>query len=293
MGRTEFWRRVFYWSAPRLRLWDGCKRAYYYQYLARWDLPWDDQRLRSLEQLSQLETVEELQASLVQDALEGQLYHHRLGREADKGAALAQFSSGMRRVRRTPRTYLTEVVNREALDPTVYDRVEEEGRLQIADFFDVFWPSYRPLKHLKHEKLERFALEDGIDAVIYPALVTNSSGNLVVTLWRSREDGDALDEEMGAGLLWAAGKYDVPLEKLKGEFLSLGRCKLGTWERDGGVLEELREVVLSEAEEMLRARGREDLPASPSAPKCRKCRFLTICEEGQQATRAAPWTSIS
>jgi len=205
-----------------------------------------------------------------------------LGRDTNESTAKAQYVSRLRAAKRSPEEHIVEFVNKQFTDSDILGKMEDTGLRQIGNFFGAFWPVYKSLKYMEHEKFDRFKLDNQLEVVVKVDLVTKSNNNIVVTDWKTGKEREEHEEQIGVYVLWAIEKYSVPAEDVKAEIIYLDSCKQRIYEPESATLEVLKNTIPSKASEMLQVQEKRDLPPNPAPWKCPKCNYMTICEWGQR-----------
>jgi len=279
---NDFWRKIFSWSNSRQRLWDECRLAYYCRYIEKWNYNKNHPFRKELDRLSELTSLDAFQGSVVHEVLEVQINQHMLGRSTDKSAAQAQYVARLKAAERSPEKYLVESVNKQPVDSSLFRKMEDAGVRQIENFFTVFWPVYRSLKYMEHEKFDRFKLHGQLEVVVKVDLVTKSNNNIVITDWKTGMEREEHKEQIGVYVLWAMEKYSVPARNVKAEIVYLDTCGQKIYDLEPVALEDLKNAISLKAGEMLQVNKKEDFSPNPAPWKCKRCNYMTICEWGKR-----------
>jgi len=113
------------WSYSKHRLFDLCKRSFYYRYIGtalKESLDFDIYKLKRLKDLNSKYALEGL---LIHGVIENQIGQHYIGRDLNEDGAKAQFVQRVEQYRKTARDTLTEFYN--GLPDNGSDRALEVG----------------------------------------------------------------------------------------------------------------------------------------------------------------------
>lgn len=272
-----FWRKNFGWSKSRQEIWDSCKKAYYFRYIARWE-----QGLKEkLKYFTSLNTLAQLKGSLVHDAIRQQILQHRAGRDVSLDSAVNYLKMRFKPIWQNPQNYLVEAVNGIGFEKEQLKQIISDSLKLIDNFFNILWHNYRGLKYLSHEVLEKFYIK-GIPIWVQPDMVTlNNAEEIIITDWKTgKTEHEAEDDlQLGVYILWASEKYHYKSENIKAELVYLDSCNSSLFGRNALKLKELEEYIVKNAQEMLAIQHEDDLPASPTSLRCRFCNYAVICPD--------------
>lgn len=99
------------WSYSKHRLWDLCKRHYYYQHIGPALKESENFNVFRLKRLKELTAKYALEGLLIHEAIENQIGQHYLGRCMNEQGAKAQFSNRVEQYRKTACEMITEFFN--------------------------------------------------------------------------------------------------------------------------------------------------------------------------------------
>lgn len=277
------WKGKYGWSVSSDRLWQACRRAFFYQYVAPWRSSSNRAERERLFTLKKLTGIRLLEGRLVHEASENLINQHRLGRALQLDPAIAFYRDSVRRYRETARETIAEAYNGLLLRDEFFDLIRDDGTLQVANFVQITWPNLAGLEYLQHEEFESFYLH-GIKVNVKVDYATRSpDGTVVVTDWKTGQD--LRPEEGSVQLavygLWAASKYEVPLNKVRLELAYLRTGRSYPLEVTQELVQDAKEAVIAGAGEVLASDALEDFPTSPHPERCTACKFATVCPDGK------------
>lgn len=278
------WKGRYGWSVSSDRLWQSCRRAFYYRYVASGQSSTEPSIRNRLYQMKSLTPLAALEGRLVHDAVENLIQQHRLGRPLKAAPAQEQYAQLVNRFKQTARETITEAYNGLAVQEKYFDLILEDGRNQIANFVNIVWPNLADLEYLMHEEFENFALE-GIKVNVKVDHVTRSpDGKVVVTDWKTGKERQRDENELQLAVygMWAASKYDVPLKRVMLELAYLRTGDSYPVKLDAETIAFAKEAILSGTAEILAADRMDDFPTSPAPDQCIACPFARICPDGLQ-----------
>ncbi|MHA2064607.1 MAG: RecB family exonuclease [Candidatus Thorarchaeota archaeon] len=269
------------WSFTKHRLWGLCKRAYYYRYIGTAMKESDDFDISKLKRLKSLDSKFVLQGKLIHDILENQIGQHYLGRGLNEDGAKTQYVQLLERYRSTARDTLTEFFNGGAIDDRFFDDCRANGIDQLSMFFGVIWPQLKDLEYEKHEKFDKFPVDD-VEVIVKVDFVSRTKdGKIVVSDWKTGSDKEEYESDLqiGAYVIWAANEYEVPIDDIRAELIYLRTGTMRPRKMSPEVLEDIKKLVVDEFAEMNESLEIESFPANPSHRKCVSCQFATVCPE--------------
>ncbi len=288
------WKGRYGWSVSSDRLWQACRRAFYYRYVAIWQSSTEPSVRNRLYQMKGLTPLAALEGRLVHDSVENLIQQHRLGRPLKAAPAQEQYEQLVDRYQQTAREMIAEAYNGLAIQKKYFDLILQDGRKQIANFVNIVWPNLADLEYLMHEEFENFALE-GVKVNVKVDYVTKSpDGRVVVTDWKTGEERqrDENDLQMAVYGMWASSKYDVPLSRVMLElaYLRTGGSHPVKLNEDAMTLS--KEAILTGAADVLAADRIDDFPTNPAPDRCIECPFARVCPDGLQLLEEYFATSV-
>lgn len=276
------WKGNYGWSSSSDRLWNSCKRAFFYRYVANWQSAVEHPPADRIRRLKALTGLRMLEGRLTHEAIENAIQQHRLGREIKLGPLLFFYESHMRPFLESTAEEVTEAFNGLRVQEDFLNFVLEDGKRQLETFVRVVWPQLVDLQYLEHEEFENFYIDDLKVNVKVDYVSRSRDGTIVVTDWKTgREYVPAEDDiQLAVYGLWASSKYEVPLERVKLELAFLRTGRSIPVELTTDVVREVKEAVLASSAEVLAVDFLEDFPTAPTPEKCISCPFATICPDG-------------
>jgi ATP-dependent DNA helicase RecQ len=140
------------WSFTKHKIWNECKRAYYYNYIAPALKQIPEELRQKLRALKSLESRFSLKGKLIHEAIEVHLSQRIPGSDTGKNRAKQYYAKNVNGFRKNAGSNITEYFNGDHIDASFFDRILEEGFLQIDLFFDNIMPEFDNLDYLQHEK---------------------------------------------------------------------------------------------------------------------------------------------
>ena len=277
------WKGRYGWSVSSDRLWQTCRRAFYYRYVASSQSSTESSVRNKLYQMKGLTPLAALEGRLVHDSVENLIQQHRLGRSLKAAPAQEQYAQLVDRYKQTAREMIAEAYNGLAIQEKYFDLILEDGRKQIANFVNIVWPNLADLEYLMHEEFENFALE-GIKVNVKVDYVTKSpDGKIVVTDWKTGEERREENElQMAVYGMWASSKYEVPLSRVMLELAYLRTGGSHPVKLSEEAVTFAKDAILAGAADVLAADRIDDFPTNPAPDRCIACHFARVCPDGVQ-----------
>src|SRR2546428_5314093 len=268
------WKGRYGWSVSSEKLWQVCRRAFFYRYVASSQSVTEATVRNKLYQMKDLTPLAALEGRLVHDSVENLVQQHRLGRPLKAAPAQEQYSQLVDQYKRTARETITEAYSGLAIQSKYFEVIREDGRKQIANFVNIFWPNLADLEYLMHEEFENFVVE-GIKVNVKVDYVTRSpSGKIVVTDWKTGEERRKENElQIAVYGMWAASKYDVPVDRVMLELAYLRKGDSHPVKLDEPAITFAQEAILAGAADVLAADSMDDFPTNPALDRCSACPF--------------------
>ena len=285
VSMNTYWKRVFGWSKSRESMWRECRLSYYYNYIGKWEGYKGDPAREELTRLANLRKFVFWKGELIHKSIENQVTQHAIGRNVSEEAAKNYFVREVEAVRQNPGDIITEVANGFRIEDSKFEEMKADGLRQLANFFRVIWHNYKDLKHLRHEELDFFSIDD-IKVWAKLDLVTQTpDGTIVITDWKTGKKGweDVSESlQMSVYILWAMEHYKVPLDKVMAELVYLQACKTEPTGRSEEQLERIKGNIVRSAREMFAVSSEADFPPDPQPRRCKECNFATYCVDGRE-----------
>jgi CRISPR/Cas system-associated exonuclease Cas4 (RecB family) len=277
------WKGRYGWSVSSGRLWQTCRRAFYYRYVASWQSTTGASARNRLYQMKDLTPLAALEGRLVHDSVENLIQQHRLGRLLRAAPAQEQYSGLVGRYKQMARDLVAEAYNGLAVQEKYFDLILEDGRAQIANFVKIVWPNLADLEYLSHEQFENFVV-GGVKVNVKVDYVTKSpDGKIVVTDWKTGEERREENElQLAVYGMWASSKYEVPLNLVMLELAYLKTGDSRPVKLDEEAIADAKEAILAGSAEVLAADKLEDFVTNPSPDRCIACPFARVCPDGTQ-----------
>ena len=277
------WKGKYGWSVSSDRLWQTCRRAFYYQYVAPWQASAERSERERLFRLRGLTGLKLLEGRLVHETAENLVNQHRLGRSLQVAPAVAFYDERVRAYKGTSRDTVVEAYNGLLLRDEFWELIRNDGAAQLGNFIQIIWPNLADLEYLQHEEFENFYLQDIKVNVKVDYTTRSQNGIVVVTDWKTGQDfrPEEGNVQLAVYGLWAASKFQVPLGKVRLELAYLRTGRSYPVELTEDLVRDAKEAVTAGAAEVLAAEDLDDFPTSPDPDKCTSCKFATVCPAGK------------
>lgn len=102
------WKGRYGWSVSSDKLWQTCRRAFYYRYVASWQSTTEASVRNRLYQMKNLTPLAALEGRLVHDSVENLIQQHRLGRPLKAAPAQEQYAELVHRFKQMAREVIAE-----------------------------------------------------------------------------------------------------------------------------------------------------------------------------------------
>jgi CRISPR/Cas system-associated exonuclease Cas4 (RecB family) len=224
-----------------------------------------------------------LEGRLVHECVENLIQQHRLGRFVKVSTAQEQYAGSVARFEKQANELISEVYNGLPVQHTYFDLIRSDGQEQIANFVRLVWPNLADLEYLSHEQFENFVV-GGVKVNVKVDFVSRSpDGKVVVTDWKTGEERREENElQLAVYGMWAASKYDVPLNRVLLELAYLRTGKAKPVKFDEESIAVAKEAILAGSAEIIASDRLDDFPTNPSADQCVACAFAQVCPDGSQ-----------
>jgi CRISPR/Cas system-associated exonuclease Cas4 (RecB family) len=269
------------WSYSKHRLFDLCKRSFYYRYIGTALKESKDFDIHKLKRLKDLNSKYALEGLLIHGVIENQIGQHYIGRDLNEDGAKAQFVRRVEQYRKTARDTLTEFYNGLPADDAFFDRIRDGGQDKISMFFGAIWPQVKDLEYLKHEDFDKFKIND-VEVIVKVDYVSRTKHDvIVITDWKTGEDKEEYESDLQIGtyVLWAMQYYQKDPAQIRSELAYLKTGMMHPYEFSPDDLEKIRITILDDFEKMNASYEIADYPASPEPRKCMSCQFGRVCPE--------------
>ncbi len=271
------------WSYSKHRLWDLCKRHYYYQHIGPALKESENVDVSRLKRLKKLTSKYALEGLFIHEAIENQIGQHYLGRGMNEQGAKAQFSNRVEQYRRTACEMITEFFNGMPEDDTFFDSIRDNGLNKIGIFFSVIWPQMMDLDYLQHENFDKFKIND-VEVIVKVDYVSKTKNDIIViTDWKTGEDREDYESDLQIGIyvLWAMHHYQKDACDIRSELAHLKTGMMRPYEFSYDALEQIKTTILRDYDNMNKSYEIIDYPPSPEPRKCMSCQFGRICPESK------------
>ncbi len=267
------------WSFTRHRLWNECKLAYYYNYVAPAIFAIDESEKQKLKELKNLKSVDFLEGKLIHEVIETQINRQQRGEVISKLDARRQYAGLVEAIKQNADKNLVECFNGEIIHHTYFDEILYDGLDQIEIFFNNLWPNIKDLEYIRHEKFDDFNLDDIGVNVKLDLLCKRNDGGFLICDWKTGSDDPRYqnDLQIASYVLWAIQKYGVELNQITCQLVYLKTAKIHEYAFTNTKLEEIKRQIMEDFAEFNKTFDIDYFLPSQSPQKCIKCRFSTIC----------------
>ncbi|HWQ19712.1 MAG TPA: DNA helicase RecQ [Methanotrichaceae archaeon] len=268
-----------WWSFTRHELWQRCRRAYFYEYIApALKHGWDDHRAR-LKVLKDLCPKGDLKGRLVYQVIGDQISRLISGEGMSEEDAGDQYSRLVREFQENAGSRITECYNGFEVESSFFDEIMDSGLDQIHVFFTRAMPQVMSSSYLSHEKFNSFSAGGVKVAVKLGYMGTREDGRLLMLDWETGSGSLSQSDEMQMAcyVLWAVQSLGTSLECIccRVAYLSSGKIREFRFSQER--LDEVMGLIAGSFAEMNDAYNMERLPPDPNPEKCLSCQFCTIC----------------
>jgi ATP-dependent DNA helicase RecQ len=267
------------WSFTKHRLWNECRLAYYYDYVAPALFSTDKSEKQKLKELKNLDSIDLLKGKLIHEVIETQINRQQLGAEISKVDARRQYAGMVEEFIQNADRNLIEYFNGERIHYTYFDEILYDGLDQIEVFFNNIWPQIKDLEYLRHERFDDFNLGDIGVNVKLDLLCKRKDGGLLICDWKTGSDDPRYqsDLQIASYVLWATQKYGVELNQITCQLVYLKTAKIHEYTFSNTKLEEIKKQISGDFAEFNKTFDINYFFPSQSPHKCIKCRFSTVC----------------
>ena len=283
----DWYHRYNGWSFSKHRLWNLCKRAYYYRYIGTALKKSKDLDISRLKKLKELNTRFALQGLLIHEVLENQIGQHSRGREMSENGAKIEYTQKVEEYRKRANDTLIEYFNGEPIDGALFDRIRVNGLDQISRFFGVIWPQLMDLEYLRHEKFDRFKIGDVAAIVKVDYVCKTKEGKIVLCDWKTGIDSVEYESDLqiGAYVLWAMENYKKEPEDIRSELIYLTSGAMRAYEFSMDELNKIKRMIVADFGEMNKIYDINYFQPDPEPKKCLSCQFATVCHHSMAIER--------
>lgn len=305
------------WSVSRHRLFEECRRAYYYNYYGAWN-GWDSgapPRTRQLYLLKNLKSLDMWGGSIVHEVIAEAL--QRFTRNAHPIAAGELQAQGRQKLRagwveavngdwrkNAKKTNLYELYygNGQKLPPEQTERLKARVYECLAHFAEsavlqeilsVPYLQWKPIDKLDSFIMDALKIWCAVDFACMDA-----AGRLRIIDWKTGgEDAEALKLQLACYAFYAGERWAVRPDavRVSGIFLR-EKARCSDYALTPEVLVDARDRILTSAARMREllvdvarnAAQEEDFPVCQQERSCRRCNFREICPQGQQVAPREP-----
>lgn len=268
------------WSFTKHRLWEQCKRAYYYSYIGR-ALRDSPELVATIRDLKALDSRSVLQGKLVHDVLEEQIKLHSRGQSMDEDKARSHYVESVEGYRRNASRRIVEYFNGAPVNETFFDYVREDGLDQLSLFFGVIWPQIAHLQYLRHEEFDRFQVRDVAAIVKIDYTGKGQDGRVIIFDWKTGVDKADYESDLqiGAYVLWATKYYQLEPDQVESHLVYLTTGTIRSHTFSNRQLDKIADLVASDFSEMNESYDIGRFTPSPHPRECLGCQFASICPD--------------
>ncbi len=299
---------TFSWSPSRHRMFDSCKRQYYYNYYGSWG-GWyrdADPEIQLLYRLKKITTIPQLVGTVVHEAISNALKALQSGRDVPPQTVETyarklfdqnlQDSEQQRYLHSASKyTNLFEHYYKESF--TEADQANAADR--IAENLDAFFTSKPhsilqttlPEHYLSIEKLTSFSLANTKLWVTLDVAVRHK-GSIYVFDWKTGKEREADRHQLAVYALYATTEWGIPLSDLQLQDVYLQVDTISTVDLTPDDLDQTRTFVTESAASMRgllddpeqNTASQDTFPMTDNTHTCTTCPFKAVCHPNQNPT---------
>jgi CRISPR/Cas system-associated exonuclease Cas4 (RecB family) len=271
------------WSFTKHRLWQECKLAYYYHYIARALQSPTNISVYKLKRLKGLDSRFVLQGKLVHEIIEQQIGQYHQKRKMSEDVAKDQYVQQVEKYRNNAQNSLVEYFNGEPVNQAFFDRIREDGLDQISMFFGVIWLQLESSDYLRHEEFDRFNIGNTGVIVKVDYVSKTKDGEIVISDWKTGSDNEKYENELQiAGyVLWATNYYRVIPGNIRSELVYLTTGQIHSYRFLEEELKEVEQVIISDFKDMNESYDIQYFEPSPNPRQCLSCNYASLCAYSQ------------
>lgn len=268
------------WSFTKHRMWNECKLAYYFRYIGTALRNSETLNVSELKRLKDLYSKNVLLGMLVHNTLENQINLFQDGQQPNEKLAREEFVAEWEKYRIEAQKLIIEFYNGLPLSETYFDIIRENGLDQIDLFFGVVWPLFSDLEYLRHEKFDRFHVNNEVEAIIKADFIIKSTeGTITICDWKTGIDNPEYESDLqiGAYVLWASEYFDTDPQSIKAKLIYLTTGSIRDFEFTPEQLSNIKKLILRDYNEMNRTYDIVEFAPNPDKQTCLSCYFSTVC----------------
>ena len=148
------------WSFTKHRVWNRCRRQYYYDYIAPYLKSPVSVDVNKIRLLKNYHSRFVLQGQIIHDILDEQIGLHCNKKPMDPAGALSLYSRKIAQNKMMADELFTEYRHGEPVDAQFFTAIEKSGKVCLDMFFKNIWPKYQDRESLRHEEYDRFSIGD-------------------------------------------------------------------------------------------------------------------------------------
>ena len=270
------------WSASRHGLWNNCRRAYHYRYIAAGLKDPGDIDVPHIRELKSLVPKNVIKGKLVHEVIQGQIDRLASGTVFDEEDAERQYTLGVQAYWDNALERVVEFHNSGRVDDAFFDGVLLDGLRQLQVFFRQVWPQLEGCDYLRHEEFDRFNVGN-VAATVKLDYVAGSRDDDAIHVfdWKTgrfnpRYVGKSR-LQMGCYVLWAMGYYGKQPEGIRSELVYLSSGQRVPFSFSMVQLRDIENVIKRDFAEMNRTYDIDGFPPNPRPWQCSGCNFSTVC----------------
>jgi len=167
------------------------------------------------------------------------------------------------------------------LNDNFFDTIRVDGLDQIGTFFDVIWPQLEEQQYLRHEKFDKFTVDD-VKAIVKVDYVSKTKDDkIVITDWKTGADREEYESDLqiGAYVLWAIQQYNKRPEDIKSELVYLATGTIRPHEFSIEEIDKIKRKITLDYKEMNEKYEIDYFQADPKSYKCLSCQFASVCPD--------------
>ncbi len=271
------------WSFTKHRIWNQCRRQYYYQYIAPYLKAPAPVDINKILLLKEYDSRFVLEGQLIHDILNDQIKLHCDKKPLDPNGAIEFYLKKIALNKMMAGEIFTEYRNGSPIDPFFFKKIEDDGKECLNMFFEKIWPEYKSRECLRHEEYDKFKIKNFEVTVKVDFISKLQNDTIVLTDWKTGADKPEYEAElqMASYVIWAMQHYRRGADEIMSElvFLNSGERKPFPFFEER--LLEVQELIENDFKNMNASYELDDFPPRPHLRECISCKFGKFCPESK------------
>ena len=281
MVRLQGWFQKYNaWSYTKHRLWNDCKRAYYFNYIGAALQDSIDIDVAEIKKLKKLDGRFIVQGKIIHEIVEKYIKTYQNSGIINEKHIQDEYIRQIEQFRTLATTKIVEYFNGAQISQFFFDKIRENGLDQLSLFWGAIWPQISSLQYLRHEQFDNFYIDETKAIVKVDYVCKSSDGKVLIYDWKTGLDNDEYESDLqvGAYALWASLHYQIAPETIECNLVYLTSGSIKPFQFTVEDFETFKSLIKFDFEEMNSSYEINQFPPSPSEKKCLGCQFATICD---------------